>query len=71
MVCTPLRMAPIKANLLLLAQPPNKIPITPIEEIAIKKKIYSPKYNPCPLKKWDVSDNEHSSIFQKDKKNVI
>ena len=37
----------------------------------IKKKIYSPKYNPCPLKKWDVSDNEHPSIFQKDKKNVI
>lgn len=37
----------------------------------IQKKIYSPKYNPCPLKKWDVSDNEHLSIFQKDKKNVI
>jgi len=32
-------MAPINANLLLLLHPPNKIPITPIDEIAIKKKM--------------------------------
>lgn len=37
----------------------------------IQKKIYSPKYNPCPLKKWNVSDDNHPDIFQKNKKNVI
>ena len=36
----------------------------------IPKKIYSHKFNPCPLKKWEESDTKFPDIFNK-KKNVV
>jgi hypothetical protein len=36
----------------------------------IQKKIYSHKYNPCPLKKWEDVDAKFSNLFNKPK-NVV
>lgn len=30
----------------------------------ISKKIFSPMYNSCPLKKWEESDNKHKDILK-------
>lgn len=35
----------------------------------INKKIFSPKQNPCPLKKWEQVDNDFFKSFEK--KNLI
>jgi hypothetical protein len=36
----------------------------------ISKKIFSPDYNPCPLKKWEVVENSELFI-QKNSKTII
>jgi hypothetical protein len=37
----------------------------------LNKKVFSPNYNPCPLKKWDSVDSSYLEPFEDKNKNTL